>query len=188
LLVETIDRFLALLLTFSKSQPSPYSLAQAKLNAHGFQIRSYKGLNLTETSQVALFAAWYVSDMAVPYRVAVLIGFFFDPNFDDKRVGVKFGRRISTPLISWLRCRTAPFKPHKFPLNSGEDSRADFGRRLRIVCVASLRKEMRVGKERIDARYQRKSVALLFFQRTASTNSFFNSGFFSRNFELVSNR
>ena len=101
------------LLTFSESQPSPYPLAQAKLNAHGLQIRFYKGLNLIETSQVALFAAWYVGDMAVPYRVAILVGFFFYPNFDDKRVGVKFGRLMSMPPFGALRDQTARFLPHK---------------------------------------------------------------------------
>lgn len=55
-----------------------------------------------------LFAARYVSDMAVPYRVVMLVGFFFDPNLDNKRVGVKFGRPIST-LLRPLRYQTARF-------------------------------------------------------------------------------
>ena len=97
-LIVDICRFLTLLIV-SKIQPSPDSLTQAKPNAHGVQISFYENFNLTETSQVALFAAGYMSDMSVPYRVVILVDFFFDPNLDDKRVGVKFGRPISTQIF-----------------------------------------------------------------------------------------
>ena len=89
----------AALLIFSKTQPSSYSLTQSEPDAHGAQVRFYEALNLAETSQVALFAAWNVSDMAVPYRVAMLVSFFLNPHFDDERVRDKFGRPILTPLF-----------------------------------------------------------------------------------------
>lgn len=85
------------LLVLSKTQPSSDSLTQAEPDAHGAQIRFYEAFDLAEISQVALFAAWNVSDMAVPYRVTMLISFFFDPHLDDERVRAKFGRPILTP-------------------------------------------------------------------------------------------
>jgi hypothetical protein len=93
----------------SVSQPPSDSVQQAKPNSHGAQIRFYEPFDLTETSQVALFAARYVSDMAVPYRVVVPVDFFFDPNLDDKRVSVKFGGRAISALLVALRYRIARF-------------------------------------------------------------------------------
>ena len=95
-LIVDMSRFLTI-------QPSSESLTQAKPNAHFAQIRLYEAFNLAEISQITLFAVGYVGDMAVPYRVAVLVGFFFDPDLDDKRVRVKFGRSISMPPFRALR-------------------------------------------------------------------------------------
>ena len=92
-----------------KVQPSPDSLTQTKPDAHVAQIRLYEAFNLAEILQVTLFAVGYVSDMAVPYRVAMLVGFFFDPNLHDKRVRVKFGALISMPCLRALWCQTARF-------------------------------------------------------------------------------
>ena len=94
---------------FLKTQPSSDSVTQAKPNAHVAQIRFYEAFNIAEISQVTLFAVGYVSDMAMPYRVTVLVGFFFDPNFDDKRVRAKFGRLMSMPPLRALRYRTPRF-------------------------------------------------------------------------------
>ena len=94
---------------FLKIQPFPDALTQAKPNAHIAQIRLYEAFNFAEVSQVTLFAVGYVRDMAMPYRVAMLVGFFFDPDLDDKRVRAKFDRPISTPLLRALRCQTARF-------------------------------------------------------------------------------
>lgn len=94
---------------FLKVQPSPDAVTQAKTDAHVAQIRLYKAFNFAEVSQVTLLAVGYVRDMAAPYRVAMLVGFFFDPDLDDKRVRAKFGRPILTPLLGALRCQTARF-------------------------------------------------------------------------------
>lgn len=95
-------------LIVSKTQPSSDALRQAKPDAHGAQIRFYEALNLAQISQVTLLAARYVRDMAVPFRVVIPVRFFFDPNLDDKRVRIKFGRVIST-FLRPLRYQTTRF-------------------------------------------------------------------------------